>query len=251
MVKKKRTSKKRQQQKRPARPLLKVGDAVRVKDGVMDPDYEEQCLGGWTGTIMDIDRDSDPPLVLIAWDKKTLTELIGVEVLARASQQNLDAKVIWLALTEVERADLAQSTQLPQPAKLGAQLRAGHGEPATEVDEADRRIARLFGLAEDEEPPEVTEETLEVYYEHLRTCLRFPFDGEYTRETGPLQDTAYAITVTGLADVEDGDAFYGLLCEGRQGRRHVVVPLAEVDVDSDTLNFQLIDDYQTWFWNNR
>jgi hypothetical protein len=45
-----------------------------------------QCLGGWTGTITDIDMDSDPPLALIAWDKKTLTELIGVEVLARASR---------------------------------------------------------------------------------------------------------------------------------------------------------------------
>jgi hypothetical protein len=251
MAKKKRTSKKRRQQKRPSRPVLKVGDAVRIKNGVMDPDYEEQCIGGWTGTITDIDMDSDPPLALITWDKKTLTELIGMEVLARASRQGLDANVIWLELTEVERVDLAQSTQPPQPAKLGAQLREGHGEPITEVDEADMRIARLFGLPEDEEPPEVTEETLEVYYEHLRTRLRFPFDGEYTRETGPLQDTSYAITVTGLADVEDGDEFYGLLCEGRQGRRRVVVPLAEIDVDSDTPNFQLIDDYRVWFWNNR
>lgn len=208
----------------------------------MDPDYEDQCIGGWSGTISEIDRNSDPPMILIAWDHKTLTELIGEEVLARADRLGLDGEFMWLEFSDIERADQAQGTQPPQPAKLGARLREGHGEPLSE-DEV--RVARIFGLPEDEELPEVTEETLEVYHQYLSSRLRFPFDGEYTRETGPLEDTSYDIRVTGLVDEEDCEEFYGLLCEGREGRRRVVVPLAEIDVDSGTSNFQLIDDYQT------
>jgi hypothetical protein len=250
--KKRRTAKKQQQRKKLARPVLKVDDAVRVKDGVMDPDYEEQCIGGWTGTITDIDRSTSPPLVLITWDEKTLTELIGAEVLARADRHGLRGDCMWLDLTDIERLELAQGTQPPQPARLDTRLHEGHGEP---VAEADLRIAQIFGLSESEELPDVTEATLESYHQYLCTHLRFPFEGEYSRETGPLQDTSYVMKVTGLADMEDCDEFYGLLCEGRQegrqSRRRVVVPLAEIEVGSEDSNFQLIDDYRGWFWNYR
>ena len=30
---------------------FKKGDSVKVKDGVMWPDYEELCLAGWQGRI--------------------------------------------------------------------------------------------------------------------------------------------------------------------------------------------------------
>lgn len=246
--KKRRTAKKQQQRKRLAHPVLKVDDAVRVKDGIMDPDYEEQCIGGWTGAISDIDRSTNPPLVLITWDEKTLTELIGAEVLARADRHGLRGDCMWLGLTDIERLDLVQSTQPPQPARLDARLHEGQGEP---VEEVDLRIAQIFGLSESEELPDVTEAALESYHQYLCTHLRFPFDGEYTRETGPLQDTSYLINVTGLVDMEDCDEFYGLLCEGRQSRRRVVVPLAEIEVGSEDSNFQLIDDYRGWFWNYR
>jgi hypothetical protein len=39
--------------RKPARSPLNIGERVRVKDGVLDPDYEGQSIGGWTGTIID------------------------------------------------------------------------------------------------------------------------------------------------------------------------------------------------------
>ena len=62
---------------------------MRVKDGVVDPDYADQHVGGWTGTIIDIDESSDPPLVLLAWDASTLTELMGSQALERAEREGL------------------------------------------------------------------------------------------------------------------------------------------------------------------
>lgn len=249
--------KKKRQRDRPAKPHqstkpagspLNVGDRVRVKDGVVDPDYADLCIGGWTGKIRDIDTSSDPPLILLEWDVRTLTELIGRQALERAGREGLQGDRLWLHLTEVERLDLAQGTEPPQPLNRALKPRERYDVPL--IDE-EIRVTRLFGLPESAGPPAVTCEALEVYHEYLCAHVRFPFYGEYSRETAPLQKTSDYIKVTGLADVDDCDEFYGLLCEARGGRRHIVVPLAEVEVDSEHPNHQLIHDYLVWFWNYR
>ena len=40
---------------RAAKRRLALGDTVRVKDGVMDPDYDGYCIGGWSGEIIALD----------------------------------------------------------------------------------------------------------------------------------------------------------------------------------------------------
>jgi hypothetical protein len=36
---------------------IKVGDYVKVKKGVKDPDFESQFLEGWQGEITDIQKE--------------------------------------------------------------------------------------------------------------------------------------------------------------------------------------------------
>jgi len=251
MAKKKRKREmptKPQQPKKLARSPLDVGDRVRVKDGVVDPDDENQRIGGWTGTIIDIDESSDPVLILLEWDASTLTELMGKQALERAEREGLQGERMWLHLTEVERLDPTKATEPPQPVNRALKPRGRYDVPMTDEE---IRVTHLFGLPESAGPPAVTYEALEVYHDYLCAHVRFPFYGEYSRETAPLRNTSDYLKVTGLADVDDWDAFYGLLCEARQGRRHIVVPLAEVEVDSQDPNHQLIEDYRVWFWNYR
>jgi hypothetical protein len=35
-------------------PRFTVGDKVRVRSGVSDPDFPDMPLGGWTGTVTEI-----------------------------------------------------------------------------------------------------------------------------------------------------------------------------------------------------
>jgi hypothetical protein len=44
---------------------------------------------------------------------------------------------------------------------------------------------------------------------------------------------------------------YGLFCEARQGRRHVELPLGEVEVKKGDPNRRPVEDYSYWFWNWR
>jgi len=120
-------------------------------------------------------------------------------------------------------------------------------------DDDEKRVAKILGAGEDEDLPNVSEETLKVYYGYLSKNLSFPFDAEYSRETGPLEDTYYDIEVTDILsydDVPDLES-YGLFCTGKQGRRKIEIPLAEIEVKEKGKNEQVIEDYSFWFCNYR
>ena len=40
-------------------PRFRVGDKVRVKTGVIDPDFPDIPLGGWTGTVTEVEQKED------------------------------------------------------------------------------------------------------------------------------------------------------------------------------------------------
>ena len=121
------------------------------------------------------------------------------------------------------------------------------------IEVSEKRVVRILGLRDDKRLPKVSDETLGVYHNYLSKNLTFPFEGEYSCETGPLENARYDINVIGILDINECSdlTFYGLFCRGKQGRRKIVVPLAEVEVKQEGRNKQLIKDYRSWFWNYR
>jgi len=121
------------------------------------------------------------------------------------------------------------------------------------LSDDEKRVAQILGVEEGEELPDVSEDTLELYHSYLSENLSFPFDAEYSEETGPLEDTHYDFKATGLLDLDECPdiEFYGLFCQGKQGRRKIIIPLAEVEVKQAGTNQQLVEDYKMWFWNYR
>jgi hypothetical protein len=115
-------------------------------------------------------------------------------------------------------------------------------------DKQEKRILCVFQLQKN--LPEINNATLEKYFIFLTKNLLFPIKGTFDQETGPLNHTTYPITLKHLAD--DIDEFYGIYAEGVAGNKHLEIPLADFDCSTtDNRNYQLIDDYKTWFWNNR
>jgi hypothetical protein len=136
---KRRKTQKSRSQSPAARPRLTFGDVVRVKDGVMEPDYDGYSIGGWSGEIIALDTWEQTPMVLIAWDATTQRERIDPEVRQRAVSQGLSAAQMWLHLSEVERVDGGNgaSRSPGQPREHGGEPSAaswtppscGHGYP--------------------------------------------------------------------------------------------------------------------------
>jgi hypothetical protein len=228
-------------QKKPGTPArFAAGAQVRVKPGTADPDFPDIPLGGWAGTITEVDRRSAPPMYLIEWDRHTLGHMHPV-YRKRCERDGLELESMWLGEGDIE-PDAGGPAVIEQPVSIATR-------PLDEKDQDDRvRIA--LGLTGDDPLPGVDDDTLRAYHRYLAANLAFPFEAKWEPEYGPAQ----TVKIAGLGGPEDdarADELYGLLSQERAGSRLTEVPLAECEARKDGPNRQLLKDYAYWFWNNR
>lgn len=136
----------------------KIGDIVKVKEGVADPDFEELTIADWQGTIIEaepINAKGECPRYLIRWDNKTLNEMSD-EYLERAEIEGLDSNEMYLYESDIEPAQ-------PRPDE---ELRE---RDITVLLDEEKRIAGII----DDEDLDVTEEKLLKYRDYLLENLDF------------------------------------------------------------------------------
>jgi hypothetical protein len=217
-----------------------TGAQVRVKPGTTDPDFPDIPLGGWAGTIQEVDARSAPPTYLIEWNQQTLDKMHPV-YRRRCERDGLGLESMWLAEDDIE-PDIGGPAVIEQPTNIVTRS-------LNENDEDDRvRIA--LGLTSDDPLPQVDEDTLRAYYRYLAAHLTLPFEAKWKPEHEPAQ----TVKITGLCDPDDNgsvDEMYGLLCEARAEGRLIEMPLAECEVKKGSPNLELLNDYRYWFWNYR
>jgi hypothetical protein len=124
--------------------------------------------------------------------------------------------------------------------------------PAPRPDQ-DQRSRILAALGPECVEPRVSEETLAVYYKHLKANLSLPFTVCYPEPQTAKEATEFECTVVDLIDPSKhlGDEFDGIFCKTRKDKYQLNLPLNEVCVPADSPNRQAIDDYRHWFWNWR
>ena len=179
-------SKKARKLRTPAR--FAAGAQVRVKPGTTVPDFEDIPLGGWAGTISEVDQGSAPPTYLIEWDRRTLDHMHPV-YRKRCKRDGLELESMWLGEDDIE-PDSGGPAVIEQPTSIVTR-------PLNEKDQDDRvRIA--LGLTGDDPLPEVDDDTLLAYHRYLAAHLAFPFEAKWEPEYGPAQ----TVKITGLGDPE-------------------------------------------------
>lgn len=220
---------------------FKVGDRVRVKHGVEDVDYPDMPLGGWAGTVTEV-QGSDT--FALRWTEET-TAAIHPVFKQRCEIDGLDPEEYVLTGGDLE-PDTGGPLEIEQPTKITT-------KPLSLKDQDDR-IRMVLGLTSNDPLPDVEQDTLEAHHNYLSKNLVFPFEAEYTSETGPFSSRTMRVKVIGLGDPDDEpmiDDTYGILCEARHERRVVTLPLGELEVRKGKPNRQIVEDYSYWFWNWR
>lgn len=220
---------------------FKVGDKVRVKHGISDPDYPDMPLGGWAGTIAEVHEDG---MYTVRWSRETLAAIHPV-FKKRCERDGTSLEEYWLA-----GGDLVLDTGSPLSIEHPTEIKT---KPLSPSDQDDR-IRAIFGLTSNDPLPNVNDETLETYHEYLSNNLGFPFEAEHTSDTGPFSSRTIRVKVIGLSDPDEEpmiDDMYGILCEARHGGKPAVLSLGEIDVKKNRPNWQLVTDYRYWFWNWR
>jgi len=152
---------------------FKAGDKVRVKYGVIDPDFPDIPLGGWTGAITEIEAAAGQVTYEIRWDKKTL-EGIHPVYRNRCERDGLEVETMWLGDEDLEPED-GSRVPIEQPTKIVT-------KPLSEKDQDDR-VRMALALTHDDPLPQVGRKTLLVYYRYLAVNLKFPFRAKSVRQS--------------------------------------------------------------------
>ncbi len=216
-----------------------VGDTVRVRPGVNDPDFPDIPFGGWTGTILEFE-DSDPRTYHIQLNARTLRSIHPIYH-KRCERDGLEADHVWMAEEDLE-PDSGTPLEIEQPVRIVAR--------SLSTDDQDDRVRLAHDLTSDDPLPESNEESLRAYYKYLTANLSFPFEAKYSYNRGGFTSKTCSITVLGLVDPENfpGEG-YGLFCQARRGGERIELPLSEIEVGKGNRNRRFFEDYSYWFVN--
>ena len=120
------------------------------------------------------------------------------------------------------------------------------------MSDPEARLRDIFGLEEWQEPPDVTDVSLEGYLEYLGDHLELPLEAAYDAEEEPDSITIQVHGFISVEDSPDDPEMYGLFCEATQGTEMMVLPLAVIEVvDPNHENHDHVELYKEWFWNYR
>jgi hypothetical protein len=224
-------------------PRFQVGDEVRVKPGVSDPDFPDMPLSGWTGTITEIIEHEGQINCVFKLNDRTLKSLHPI-YRKRCERDGLDFETMGLGEDEIEIDDgtqfvIQQPTQIKTP-------------PLSEKD-MDDRVRKALELTHDDPLPEVNYDNLVTYHRYLSKNLVFPFKARYEKPVDWSKRLEIPLTVMGLLGSEDCmlDEQYGIIGTGRDPEEQVDFPLAEIEVKGSSPSCEMVSDYSYWFHNWR
>ncbi|MCD4816189.1 MAG: calcium-binding protein [Methanosarcinales archaeon] len=219
---------------------LKIDDSVKVKSGILCPDLEDLCIGGWQGRISEItEADDGTAIVRIEWDSITLKNMPDCYI-DQSEEEDLDCSAMYLEPDDVE---LTESRDKKEDAAetLKAIFKAYRWDW---LGEEGKRIQNvLFHVDENDEM-----KVLEVWEKYLEKTLSYPFDAIITEgSSGGHLKQGDKLSVKRISLVED---FHGIIVELRLKRNKYDYPLCNMEViNRKSSNYQLVSDYCTWFWN--
>ena len=220
---------------------LKIGDSVKVKYGILEPDNEEFEIGGWQGRVINIDTKSNAKNVLltIEWDSETLQQIPNNYII-EAEEEGLSWQTMVLYHSDIESTTSRDSIITVKSAQDKLEDKfywSSFGEEGKRIEKV------LEGIN-----PKDTDKCERRWYNYLETNLSFPFKAVvYLESYSTTLKDGYVVTVKSLNDFID---MYGIIANTSFERQKLDIPLLELKVkDKKSSNFRLINDFNTWFGN--
>jgi hypothetical protein len=217
---------------------FKIGQTVKVKNGVLCPDDSEFDLSGWTGRIIDLVEDEEPTIG-IEFDSITLKSM-PEKFIKKSEQEDLDWSRIYLDVNDVERT---KSRDTEQEAKIVRNEIKKHFEWIG-IGSGGELIQSVINSAESFKEWDA----FKAWEKYLEENLQFPFETlihEY-QGRGPLNE-GDKLKVFGIELVDD---HYGIIVACRKERKRYDFPLVDLKVtEKKSINSNIIEAYRTWFAN--
>ncbi len=235
---------------------MKTGISVKVKDGIVSPDYKDLIISSWQGRVREINDD----IVTINIDSITLASL-SESYIVDSLVEGYEFSEIMLFKNEVEIVEPRDSIEDVEKAKNKIDIKYS-------IDDEERRISDVLQTSDET----VGLENLGVYIKFLRakipkSCLLtgaecftweepYIFGGwskvEYEKEkkTKPVSDDVFKFI---SFDDEYYDE-YGIMAKVKResDNKTFHIPLWDLEaIDEDTDEYLIISDYSSWMTNYR
>ena len=220
--------------------LVKIGDSVRVKKGIRDPDNSEKLIEDCQGRVIEVyeeilESNETPDVMIdIAWDSVTLQNIDRDYVIA-LGKEGFDWSEMALALSDV---DIVTPRDTEEDTKNAYEL--VHKDIYWESEgEEGLAIKKILGDAES------LHEQYEAWDTYLKNTLKFPFKADnFAEKSGAIPYEA-TVKVTRIHSIDD---WYGILMSVEYKNKFYQLPLADLStVYQNGINYETVDLYDTWF----
>lgn len=217
--------------------MLKKGDSVKVKAGIIDPDYNRYDMSDWQGRILSVENDEESGELLyeIQWDSITL-ESMPDEFITNSISDGCDYSSMILGEPELIEADVRDRLEdVEQLKKIidEAHFWEGYGEQGKRIKSVLSQCADPFDL-------------YYPWFEYLEDNLEIPCKVIYKGEQAMGLKYGGVIELTGILDCDD---LKGVIGCGKINRKTVNFPLCDVKPETVTFRNQALEDYTVWFAN--
>jgi hypothetical protein len=218
---------------------FKIGDSVIVKAGTKDPDFVDIELGGWQGRVIEIDNEVDNinSLIMIEWDSLTLKQL-PTDFIHKSNIEFLNWRLMNLAESDLDKT-------IPRDKKSDVKKTQdfiSNNYFVTSLGEQGLRIAEILEGVD----PNNELICLEKWLNHLDNKLTFPIHAVVIESEG-ISYINYDDKVL-IKSLNDFDDLCGIIANIKFKGKKIEFPLCDLEVvDKYIADYQLIEDYRTWF----
>lgn len=217
---------------------FKVGDCVKAKDGLQDPDFDVD-IGGWQGRITVIDEFEEETIVVVKWDSITLQSM-SAALVEQCDEEGFDWSEISLSVEDVEPAACRDDEHEVEHVihKMEKHMEFAH------LGERGQRIQNVIEGIDEENYVD----SLAAWNEYLHKTLSFPFTAtidEFEEEYPFPRGEEVIVTELGLID-----DLYGIIAVIAHRDKTLDFPLCDLAAtEKSSSNYQAIKDYRVWFAN--
>lgn len=216
--------------------MYTIGQSVKVRKGIKDPDTGKYDMSHWQGRITELDTDENGEMLTgILWDSQTLKNMPQAYI-KESIREGYDYGMMYLGAADVEPAQARDAVQDSREV-----LEEMEDEYQwVDLGEQGERIKQVIGSEKNEYT------LLNKWFTHLEKTLVFPIQGIYTGDSSRDLKHSDRITVSGMLDSDDK---YGIIAFGKAGRNAIEFPLCDAQALEETTANQSLKDYVVWFAN--
>lgn len=221
---------------------MKIGESVKVKDGIKEPDSEDFEISGWQGRIVEIDKDAEDEanvIITIEWDSLTLEQL-PPKFIQESEIDGLDWKTMSLYESDLIKTD-------PRDKKGDVSKMQGLLSEKYFWHSLGKQGIRILTVLEGLNPKDEMK-CLQAWDKYLETKLSFPVQAIVAESANSwIIKNGDKVQIKSLSTIVD---LYGIIAAIRFNGEAFEYPLCDLEAaDKQTNDYQLIKDYCVWFAN--